>query len=198
MPALARPHLRPGLLEGRSVAVAGASSAGGFGRATADAGSALGAAVAELEIDPAGDEERVATLVADTVGGPLELLAWDGAGAFAGAGEPSVAAVRAALDGAWLAVRAVAQHAMIPREHGGGKLLLIAPPPGGAHAAAARAGLENMARTLSIEWARFAVRPVALHPGPATAPEEAGQLAAYLASPAGDYFSGCVLRLGAA
>ena len=46
-----------------------------------------------------------------------------------------------------------------------GLIVLIAPPPGDAHHAAARAGLENLARTLSIEWARHGIRPVAILPG---------------------------------
>jgi citronellol/citronellal dehydrogenase len=79
----------------------------------------------------------------------------------------------------------------------GGLVVLLAPPPGGAEASAARAGLENLARTLSIEWARFGVRPVAVLPGPATTPGEVAELVAYLASPAGAYYSGCAFTLGA-
>jgi NAD(P)-dependent dehydrogenase (short-subunit alcohol dehydrogenase family) len=115
----------------------------------------------------------------------------DGAEALAAGGEDGA---RAALDGAWLAIRPVARAAMI--DAGGGRIQLLAPRPGGAAAAAARAGLENLARTLSIEWSRFGVRTVAITPGPQTVDDELSALAAYLASPAGDYFSGCVLALG--
>ena len=62
---------------------------------------------------------------------------------------------------------------------------------GDAHAEAARAGLENLARTLSIEWARLGIRPVAIHPGTETPAGEVAELAAFLASPAGAYYSGC-------
>ena len=79
----------------------------------------------------------------------------------------------------------------------GGKVLLLAPRPGDAHRAAARSGLENLARTLGIEWARFGIRTVTVLPGAATSEEEVAQLVAYLASPAGDYFSGCAITLGA-
>ena len=77
-------------------------------------------------------------------------------------------------------------------------IVLIAPPPGVAHAVAARAGLENMARTLSIEWARRGIRPVAIAPGRTTSPAEIAELVAFLASPAGAYYSGCRFDLGAA
>jgi NAD(P)-dependent dehydrogenase (short-subunit alcohol dehydrogenase family) len=78
---------------------------------------------------------------------------------------------------------------------GGGLIALVAPRPGDAQAEAARAGLETMARTLSIEWARLAIRPVAVLPGEATAAGEVAELVAYLATPAGAYFSGCRFEL---
>jgi hypothetical protein len=76
-------------------------------------------------------------------------------------------------------------------------VLLLAPPPGSAHAEAARAGLENLARTLSIELARFGVRVVALHAGPGTGAANVAEVAAFLASRAGEYYSGCRFSLGA-
>ena len=63
------------------------------------------------------------------------------------------------------------------------------------YADAARAGLENLARTLSIEWARYGITTVAIAPGEKTAASEVAALIAYLASPAGAYFSGCLLDL---
>ena len=117
------------------------------------------------------------------------MLVWDASA------PPGADGVRAALDGAWLAIRPVATAAMI--EHGGGLIVLLAPRPGSAAAEAARAGLENLARTLSVEWARFGVRPVAILPGDATSPAEVAELAAFLASPAGGYYSGCAFTLGA-
>jgi len=96
--------------------------------------------------------------------------------------------------------------------------------PGMAHSSAARAAVENLTRVLSIEWARFGIRLTAVAPGPmatetlrtkypkpvvegvaGTVPlgrlgteEEFAWLVAYLASPAGDYFSGAVLTLDGA
>jgi NAD(P)-dependent dehydrogenase (short-subunit alcohol dehydrogenase family) len=55
-----------------------------------------------------------------------------------------------------------------------------------------------MARTLSIEWARHAVRPVTILPGTATSPAEVAELVAFLASPAGAYYAGCAFTLGSA
>ena len=42
-------------------------------------------------------------------------------------------------------------------------IVLLAPPDVNPHAAAARAGLENLSRTLSIEWARHRIRAVTVH-----------------------------------
>ena len=58
--------------------------------------------------------------------------------------------------------------------------------------------VENLARTLSVEWARFSVRPVAILPGTAGSPAEVAELVAFLASPAGECYSGCAFELGSA
>jgi citronellol/citronellal dehydrogenase len=87
---------------------------------------------------------------------------------------------------------------MIPEERGG-KICLIAPrADAGDHAGAARDAAENLARVLSIEWSRFGIRPVAVKPGARTSEEELATVVAYLASPAGDYFSGAVLTIDGA
>ena len=124
---------------------------------------------------------RMAELGAQLSPDSPDVLVFDGA---------AVPGVPAVLDEAWDAIRAVLRDDLL--------IVLIAPPPGNAHAEAARAGLENMARTLSIEWARRNIRPVAITPGAATCPAEIAELVAYLASPAGAYYSGCRFDLGAA
>lgn len=182
------PLLRPGLLDALRVMVACGGSESRFAAAVAARCEALGARVERRELDPFGEEPPPPE-------SEVGVLVWDGAGAFET--HEGVAAVRAALDGAWLAIRPVAR-AATTGSTSGGKLLLLAPPPGDAHAEAARAGLENLARTLSIEWARFGVRVVALHPGRDTAPADVAELAAFLASRAGDYYSGCRFGLGEA
>ncbi|HEY4997443.1 MAG TPA: hypothetical protein VII03_05555 [Solirubrobacteraceae bacterium] len=99
------------------------------------------------------------------------------------------------LESCWNITRAVANLAFI---EGGrpGRVLYLAPAPDvGAHAVAACAGLENLSRTLSIEWARHAVTPLTIAPGAHTSAGEVAELTAYLASPAGAYFSGCLLDL---
>ena len=173
--------LRSGLLAGVEIVVARAAVPGALAAATAARAAGLGARVRELAVDPVAEEPELE--------GRADVLVWDGEGAFATA--EGVAAVRACLDGAWLAVRPAATRAMSD----GGLVVLLAPGPGGAHREAARSGLENLARTLSIEWARFGVRPVAILPGPATGNAEVAELVAYLASPAGAYYSGCAFTL---
>ena len=180
--------LRPGLLQGSTIAVAGADPLGPHAVATAAALRELGAIVQEVAVDPHGDDEPVeAAFVSDA---PLHALVWDAAGTFGG--DPADP-LRAALDGAWLATRAAVNARFIPGG-AGGLVLYLAPPPGDERAAAARAGLENLARICSIEWARLAIRPVALLPGVATTPDQVAALVAYLASPAGAYYSGCRLE----
>ena len=119
---------------------------------------------------------------------PAGVLVWDGAAAFAG-GE-GVAAMRSALDDGWDAVRGALADGLL--------IVLLAPAPGDAHAEAARAGLEAMARVLSIEWSARGIRTVAIAPGRTTSPAEIAELVAFLASPAGAYYSGCRFDLGAA
>jgi NAD(P)-dependent dehydrogenase (short-subunit alcohol dehydrogenase family) len=102
----------------------------------------------------------------------------------------------AALAGAWSAVVAVAGGSLIPSGRGG-KIVLLAPRRGaGEHAGAVRAGLENLARTLSIEWARYAITTTAITPGADTSPAELTTLVCFLLSRAGDYYSGCRFDLG--
>jgi NAD(P)-dependent dehydrogenase (short-subunit alcohol dehydrogenase family) len=172
--------LRAGLLEGTVVATAGGAEA------IAAACAALGAATPALEADLL-DEEAVTAAAAQL--GAVGTLVCDAAPGFISAGG-GVEGLTLGLEGAWNAARAVANAIWRPGD--GGKLVLLGPRPrDGAHAGALGAALENTARTLSIEWARYAIRPTAVLPADATADDELATLVAYLASPAGDYFSGC-------
>ena len=96
----------------------------------------------------------------------------------------------------WTAIREAATGAMIPHNRGG-KVVVIAPrPDAGAFAGAARGALENLTRTLSVEWARYGITATVITPGNATSDDEIAQLVCFLVSPAGDYFSGCRFSLG--
>jgi hypothetical protein len=176
--------LAPGLLRERSILVVTAPSATGegagesFGRAVAEGAERLGA--------------RVRTAAPDAVAvepGGLDMLVVDGAALFSSGG------LSACLADAWEATGAVVNGAFLPAVRGG-RIVYLAPAPGaGEQADAARAGLENLARTLSVEWARHEITVVTIALGDSIVPGEAAALTAYLASPAGAYFSGCLLDL---
>ncbi len=185
--------LRPDVLSGVTVLLAGGETAAIAGHL-----KALGARTATLE--PAGlrDEEAVGAAV-DAAPLP-DVLVVDGAGLFAAAGAGHDG-LRGCVDETWNAVRAVADRRWIDRAQAGaghrGKVVLLAPAPGaGLHAGPARAALENVARTLSTEWARYAITTVAVLPGDDTDPHEVHELVAFVASPAGDYLTGCAFTLG--
>jgi citronellol/citronellal dehydrogenase len=77
--------------------------------------------------------------------------------------------VRLNLEGTWLMTHAVATKSMIPSGQGGKIISVTLSPhhglPGMAHSSAARAGVENLMRELSIEWARYNIRTTALAAG---------------------------------
>jgi citronellol/citronellal dehydrogenase len=129
--------------------------------------------------------------------------------------------------GTWLMTHAAATKAFIPQEQGKVISVTLSPHngmPGMVHSGAARAAVENMMRTLSVEWARFGIRTCAVAAGQfdtetlrtkyprqvvenvaGTVPvgrlgteEEMAWLLAYLASPAGDFFSGAVVTIDGA
>jgi citronellol/citronellal dehydrogenase len=131
------------------------------------------------------------------------------------------------VQGTWQMTHAAATKAFIPQ--GGGKVMSVTLSPhngmpGMVHSGAARAAVENMMRTLAIEWSRFGIKTCALAMGhfatdvirtkypqevvenfAATIPlgragkaEEMAWLIAYLASPAGDYFSGTTITIDGA
>lgn len=71
------------------------------------------------------------------------------------------------LTGTWHMTQAVMQRAL--REHGGAIVNITLEnargTPGMAHSGAARAGVQNLTRTLAVEWARFGIRVNAIAPG---------------------------------
>ncbi|HSZ04166.1 MAG TPA: hypothetical protein VK778_03075 [Solirubrobacteraceae bacterium] len=207
--------LRPGLLQGVSIVLARAHAASdpddSPGAAVGAACAQLGACVHDCQLgshslEDAAIEQAIERALERRHGDAesdvdigVEMLVVDGAGLFAHAAaragpEGARAALGTCLDASWNITRALANRAFLPGGRGGRIVYLAPPPDGGEHADAARAGLENLARTLSIEWARHGITAVAIAPGAATVREVAA-LTAYLASPAGAYFSGCMLDL---
>jgi NAD(P)-dependent dehydrogenase (short-subunit alcohol dehydrogenase family) len=179
--------LRPGVLDGLTICVAG------DGAAERERAAALGARVVTVDGDLA-DEDAVAAAVGAL--GPIDVLVVDAASAFAGAGG-GLAGLRRAVDDGWNVVGALVTSGWT--DGAGGKVVLVAPAAdAGEHADATGAALENTARTLSVEWARFGVRVTAIRPRAGAAGDaERAELVAFLASPAGDYFSGCAFAPGA-
>lgn len=158
--------LRDSLLAGRNVA-------GNVTGALRDSLIGLGAAV--VEPSAAG------------------VLVHDARDAF---GDGGGAALQAALEATWEAVATTANASLIPSGEGG-KIILIAPEDAaGPLADAARAGLENLARTLSIEWARYGITTTALTPRAGTTETDLATLVAFLISEAGDYYTGSRFELG--
>jgi NAD(P)-dependent dehydrogenase (short-subunit alcohol dehydrogenase family) len=175
--------LRDRLLEGRRIALSG----GADGRLGSQL-HFLGADVAAIPAEAALDEDAARTWV--DAGLPLHALIHDAEPAFRQRG------LQPALERAWIAARAVTTGALIPSGTGGKLILLCPRPDAGPHADAARAALENLARTLSVEWARHSITVVAIAPGSATSAEELATLACFVASRGGNYLSGCRLDMG--
>jgi citronellol/citronellal dehydrogenase len=190
--------------------------------------------VSALEAD-VREEAQVLRLVDDVVArrGRIDLLVNNAGGQYLSPAE-SISAngfravMRLNVEGTWLMTHAVATRAMIPDGQGGKILSITLSPKHGlptmAHASAARAAVDNLMRTLSIEWARFGVHLNAIALGPfvtrafaekypravvdgtaesvpigrAGREAEVAQLVAFLASSGGDFFSGSVVTLDGA
>lgn len=174
--------------------------------------------------------EQVAALVDGVLGafGRLDVLVNNAGGQFpapAAAISPRgfEAVVRNNLLGTYNVTHAVATRAMLPARSG--RIVNITANvsrgfPGMAHTGAARAGVENLTRSLAVEWAPFGVQVNAVAPGiikstgtdqyppellargrsqtPAKrlgAPEEVAHLVAFLATDAADFITGAVIPI---
>ncbi len=196
----------------------------------------IGAAGGSAESEPMDirDDEAVDRLIDGVLErhGRLDLLVNNAGGQFLSPAEAiSPKGFRTVIElnvqGTWQMTHAAATKAFIPQRGGKVISLTVSPHmgfPGMAHTGAARAAVENMMRTLSVEWARFQVKLVAIAVGQFdtetlrtkypkavvenvanTVPlgrlgteDEMAWLIAYLASPAGDFFSGGVLTIDGA
>jgi citronellol/citronellal dehydrogenase len=131
------------------------------------------------------------------------------------------------VQGTWQMTHAAATKAFIPQNAGKVVSVTLSPHngmPGMVHSGAARAAVENMMRTLAIEWARFDIKLCAIAAGQFDTevirtkypkevsenvartiplqrlgtPDEMAWMIAYLVSPAGDFLSGCVITIDGA
>lgn len=177
------------------------------------------------------EEDQVSTLVDRVLArhSHIDLLVNNAGGQFLAPAEEITpkgfrTVMRLNVEGTWLMTHTVATRAMIPA--GGGKVVSITLSPhnglpGMAHSSAARAAVENLMRTLSVEWARHGILCNAIAPGQigtetmltkypkqivdmvtSTIPlgrlgseREIAWMVAYLASPAGDFTSGAVITV---
>jgi citronellol/citronellal dehydrogenase len=180
------------------------------------------------------DEEAVERLIDGVIErhGRLDVLINNAGGQFMSPAEAITpkgfrTVIELNVQGTWLMTHAAATKAFIPQREGKVISVTLSPHqgmPGMVHSGAARAAVENMMRTLSIEWSRFNVKLCAVAAGQFDTetlrtkypqqvvenvhrtvplqrlgtPEEMAWLIAYLASPAGDFLSGCVITIDGA
>lgn len=190
--------------------------------------------VAEAHSVDIRDEEAVGALVEGIVErhGRLDVLVNNAGGQFLAPAETISAkgfrtVTELNVQGTWNMTHAAATKAFIPQESGKVVSVTLSPHngmPGMVHSGAARAAVENMMRTLSIEWSRYGITLCAVAPGQIETetfktkypremvenmartiplgrlgrPEEVAWLITYLASPAGEFFSGTTLTVDGA
>ncbi len=78
------------------------------------------------------------------------------------------AVTRLNLDATWYVTTQVASRSMIERGYGKIVSITMTPRrglPGMSHSSAARAGVESLTRTLSVEWGKYGIRTAAIAPG---------------------------------
>ncbi|AGP32156.1 SDR family oxidoreductase [Sorangium cellulosum] len=174
------------------------------------------------------EPEQIAAFVGQVLGrfGRIDVLVNNAGGQFP---SPAVdmtpkgweAVVRNNLNGTFFMTREVAQRAMFPARRG--RIVNVTASvsrgfPGMAHTGAARAGVENLTRSLAVEWAAHGIRINAVAPGSnirssgtsqygdellelarratplkrLATPEEVSRLIVFLASDQNDFITGAV------
>lgn len=121
------------------------------------------------------EPEQVARLVAEVLQkfGQIDVLVNNAGGQFPSPAEAMSpkgwdAVVRNNLNGTFYVTHEVATKAMIPQKRG--RIVMVTAMvargfPGMSHTGAARAGVENLTKSLAIEWAAYNIRVNAVAPG---------------------------------
>jgi NAD(P)-dependent dehydrogenase (short-subunit alcohol dehydrogenase family) len=187
-------------LTGRAALVAGEGEAGDI---VAAALLAAGASVARC--DPAGDHDTAAASLAAT-GLPVSILVHAGQSpSSVPAHEISPTSWRDALalelDSRFFLAAALARQCIAQKSPA--SILFLASPEqaGGAAQAAAGGALQNLVKTLAVEWARDGIRVNAIvsrhvpHPQGEAQRNSLGALAAYLSSDYAAYITGALMGL---
>lgn len=172
---------------GTGIGLAAATEMGGLGAKVAICGrrpAPLKEAVAGLEskgIDAFGapcdirEPESIRDYVSSVIErfGRIDVLVNNAGGQFPTTAEALspkgfAAVIRNNLIGTWTMTHAVATQAMIPQKRG--RIVNVIAQilrgfPGMVHTGAARAGVDNMTKTLAVEWAVHGIRVNAVAPG---------------------------------
>jgi citronellol/citronellal dehydrogenase len=186
---------RPGLFDGQTIVITGGGTGIGratahelaslgahvalAGRKQANLERVRGEIVAaggsaSIHVCDIRDQEQVAALFEAVLGerGPIHGLFNNGGGQFISPAEQISlkgwrAVVETNLTGTFLMCQEAFRRSM--EAHGGAIVNMLIENgrgfPGMAHSAAARAGVENLTKTLAVEWARAGVRVNAVAPG---------------------------------
>lgn len=140
---------------------------------SAEALGKIGFCASEVcDIRKTEDLERVAQSIRDKVG-RLDILINNAGGQFPSLAEDISekgwqAVINNNLNGTWNATQAMARSFFIPQQSGSIVNVIVnhfRGVPGMAHTGAARAGVDNLTKTLAVEWSRYGIRVNALAPG---------------------------------